>query len=273
MQKLLVYFVVLFILISCNRKTDAPAPPKEETKKCRLVKMIQGTHNGAAPDTILQYTYDAGGKVTKVTEHYPALNITMEHQLSYDNTGRLTEVKSPNYSQMYVNYTNVFTYTNNGLLNTIATNTTSIPFNYRFEYATDSLPTKGFRYTYNNATKAWDTSEHRYTFQNGNMVSQEYYFKGVYISKSTYEYDTIPNLDHTLSLANLFNNLLLGWHEEFIYFNKNQLKKAVTPHWSCYMSYTLDSGRLTKSIYKWLEKAPFTDTTLIETRNFFYECQ
>jgi hypothetical protein len=267
MQKTIVYACVLLLfIISCNDK-DSPIDPKNEpVKKCRLVKLIQGTHNGAANDTTFNFYYDATGKLNMVTDFYagyPGIDTLL---LTYNDSGKLIKAIPAGYTNA-----STFTYTSNGQLSEIY-----YPRNgyekWRFVYnGSSNLPEKCIKTTYLSSPGSThlDSVEYRYIVQNGNIVSKETFSKGVSVGKSTFEYDTIPNLNANLSLISLRYEAL-GFSDEISYFNKNLIKKNVytylTYSFPYNVSYKLDSGKVVQSL-------TYEATPPGDTRNYFWECQ
>ncbi|OQP47798.1 hypothetical protein A4H97_31025 [Niastella yeongjuensis] len=251
-------FVLLLFVISCNDKDSPIDPPTDPVKKCRLVKMIQGTNNGAVNDTTFNFYYDAAGKLYMVTGSYAGYRRIDTSLITYNDSGKLVKISTPGSA-----YGTTFSYTSNGLLSEI-NHSSYDPMRMRYVYnGTSILPEKcvAFRLSGTSGTPL-DTTEYRYTSQNGNIVSSETFRGGVSRGKSTFEFDTIPNLNADLALIDLFDQpLLFGF--EFFYFNKNMFKKGG----STYLTYKLDSGRLVQSLtYKDQNQLPSA------TRNYFWEC-
>jgi YD repeat-containing protein len=271
MQKKLLYFLVFLCIISCKRETSPPNPTPDQAKKCRLVKMIQGTNNGAGYDSTFMFYYDASGKLTKVTYQNPGYNQNSEYLLSYDDSGRLIKISSPGPPATY-------TYTTNGLLSNMYSFRLSDSIRRRFVYGSSAIPEKCIEYKRSFVTKQWDSVEHRYTVQNGNITALEAFVEGVSKNKAFYEYDTIPNLNATLSLISQWT-VPLGLYEEILPFNKNMLKKKTIANANGHyvgqgylINYKVDSGRVVQSIFNSLPVSPNTDTSRT-TRYYFYECQ
>lgn len=263
MQKSILYaFVLLLFVISCQPKKDSPIDPKNEpVKKCRLVKMIQGTHNGAVHDTTFNFYYNAAGKLNMVTGAYAGYN-TDTSLLTYNDSGKLVKIIPPGF----INGT-TFTYTSNGLLSEIYHPHIGYE-KWRFVYnGSSTLPEKCIFTTYTsyppNITHL-DSMEYRYTAQNGNIVSKETFSHGISTAKSTFEYDTIPNLNADLSLIGLRDEAI-GFYEEFCYFNKNLIKRKVSTYDTYNVTYKLDSGKVVQSL-------TYETTPPGETRNYFWEC-
>ncbi len=269
MQKTLLYAFVLLFVISCQPNKDddlvTPDPAPEPEKKCRLVKLIQGTHNGAGEDTIHTFYYDATGKISKVNFKQPAFNSDYDINITRDDSGRLTKASA------YLN--NIYKYTANGRLSEIIW-THRDTLRFRYVYGASVIPEKSIRYRYSFVTKTWDsTFEYHYTFQNGNMVTRETFKNGVSAEKEYYEYDTIPNIATDLILLSQNGVATIGFYDEFLYFNKNVLKKNKGSSSQYYIDYKTDSGRITKSVLSLLKSPTYTDTSGRTTRYYFYECQ
>ncbi|MBO9200765.1 MULTISPECIES: hypothetical protein [Niastella] len=267
MQKNILYaFVLLFFIVSCNDK-DSPIDPVEQTDKCRLIKMIQGTHNGAEADTTFTFFYNTAGKVEKVTEYNPYYNTKDTFLLAYNDAGRLVSVNA----RYRANY---FKYNSNGTLaEAIATGGLTDTTRFRYEYAGSILPQKSICYQHDLVNKTWDTTEYRYVWQNGNVVSREQFSKGVSVIITGYQYDTIPNVAPDLLLMGFHYTIPIGYYEEFLYFNKNVVRKESTRYAASQYTYQTDSGRIVKSIESYLRPPYNTDTTTGYTRNYFYECK
>lgn len=267
MRKQFLYFSVLLFIISCQPDKDSLIEPENPaTKKCRLVKMIQGNHNGTGTDTIFTFSYDASGKITKVNFQNAAYNSNYDNILSYDDSGRLVKV-----SYILSSY---FKYTSTGLLQEMSYNTYD-SFRLRYIYGTSAIPEKCISYHYTYFSPKWDSTEHRYTSQNGNITSVEVFKAGVSQSKTNYEYDTIPNFNSTLALISQWALVPIGLYEEVIPFNKNVLKKmtvaaGINPGAGYYINYKTDSGRIVQSTLSWFKN---TDTTGRDQRYYYYECQ
>ena len=263
MQKTYLYALVLLLfVISCSPKKDSPVdPPTDPVKKCHLVKMIQGTHNGAVSDTTFNFYYDASGKLNMVTGAYAGFSADTS-LITYNDLGKLAKVIPPGFI-----HGTTFTYTSNGLLSEI---------NYRiFDYmkmrfvynGSSTLPEKAVVLTLTGADGApKDSSEYRYIAQNGNIVSKEIFnSKGVSLAKSTFEYDTIPNLNPDLTLISLFDQAL-GFYDEVFYFNKKLVKGKASTYDTYTVNYKLDSGKLAQSFLYYDQPTPYA------TRNYFWEC-
>jgi hypothetical protein len=261
MQKILLYAFVLLLFISCRPERD-----NKPSGNCGLVKLIQGTHNGSGDDTTYLFKYDASGKITHITESNPRYNYTHEYNLTYNNLGRLASATSPTA-------TNYYKYKANGLPDEVTTTYFADTTRFRFDYGSSTVPQKCVRYHYSYYAKKWDTLEYRYTFQNGNITSQELFIKGAFIRKYHYEYDTIPNVTPDLILTGFNSLVLLGLHDEFLYFNKNVIKKQTSDEGGLVIQYQLESERITKSVHYYLKPPAFTDTSDNTTRNYFYECR
>jgi hypothetical protein len=270
MQKSILYaFVLLLFVISCEPKKDSPIEPKEEpVKKCRLVKMIQGTHNGTVNDTTFNFYYDASGKLNMVTDFYSGYPGIDTLSLTYNDSGKLAKIIQSRYFNP--NGT-TFAYTSTGLLNEV---------NYRSLTSFDYMK---LRFVYNGASTvpdkavvltltafggtAKDSSEYRYTTQNGIIVSKEKFnSKGASSGKTTFEYDTIPNLSTDLALVGLFDEPI-GFNDEVFYFSKNLVKTYNNNGYMYTRSYTLDSGKVAQS-FTYYDKNPQPGAT----RNYFWEC-
>lgn len=264
MQKTLLYACVLLFVFSCQDKDDdldtpAPAP------KCSVSKIIQGTHNGAEADTTHTFYYDATGKISKVNFKHPESNSDDDIYITRDDSGSLTKASS------YMD--NIYKYTANGRLSEIIW-THRDTLRFRYVYGASEIPEKSLRYKYSFVTKTWDsTYEYHYTFQNGNMVTRETFKKGVSTEKEYYEYDTIPNIATDLILLSQNRVVPIGFYDEFLYFNKNVLKKYKGSSSQYYIDYKTDSGRITKSVLSFLKSPAYTDTSGQTTRYYFYECQ
>jgi hypothetical protein len=261
MQKILLYPFVLLLFISCRPEKDDNGPEK----KCRLVKLIQGTHNGAGDDTTYLFKYGASGKITHITESNPKYNYTHEYDLTYNDSGRLARVVSPTA-------TNYYKYKANGLLEEVTTVYFVDTSRFRFDYGSSTVPQKCFRYHYFTYFKKWDTLEYRYTSQNGNITTRETFIDGVSIFKYNYEYDTIPNVNPDLILIGFNSVVMIGLYDEYLYFNKNVLKKKTSNDGNLFIKYQLESERIVKSVDYYLQAPALTDTSGNTTRNYFYEC-
>jgi len=265
MQKNILYgFVLLLFTVSCQPKKESPIDPKknELATTCRLVKLIQGTHNGAVNDTTFNFYYDATGKLNMVTDYYagyPGIDTLL---ITYNDSGKLIKIIPPGF----LNGT-TFTYTSNGLLSEIYHPRTGYE-KWRFIYnGSSTLPEKCIKtdYTAVGSFTFLDSVEYRYTAQNGNIVSKETFKNGVSQAISTFEYDTIPNLNADLSLISLRREPI-GFYEEFCFFNKNLIKRKVAQNDTYNVNYTLDSGKVVKSL-------TYPTTPPGATRNYFWECQ
>ncbi len=269
MQKTIGYACVLLLfVISCNDKDSPIDTPTDPVKKCRLVKLIQGTHNGGVNDTTFNFYYNATGKLNMVTGGQAGINVDTS-LITYNDSGKLVKVIPPRFI-----HGTTFTYTSKGLLSEI--NYRSFDYmKMRFVYnGSSTLPDKAVIYTLTGADGTpKDSSEYRYTSQNGNIISKEIFnSKGVSLAKSIFEYDTIPNLNTDLTLISL-NDQALGLYDEVFYFNKNLVKKNAytdpSKHTYTYnVSYKLDSGKVVQS-FTYNEQNPQPSST----RNYFWECQ
>jgi hypothetical protein len=278
MQKTLLYAFVLLFVLSCQPNKDdnlvTPDPAPEPEKKCRLMKLIQGTHNGAAEDTTFNFYYDASGKLNKVI-YFQTYNGKLSSdtiKITYNDSGRLASVIGSYYRRA-----NYFKYNTNGsLAEATATGGLYDTIRFRYDYASSTVPQKSMRYQYS-YSKKWDTAEYRYTYQNGNIVTVESFYPNNISVKRSYDYDTIPNVNADLILMGLQSTVPVGYFDEFLYFNKNALKRytsTVNNYTSAYyINYKTDSGRITKSVLNWLKSPALTDTSQRDTRNYFYECQ
>lgn len=270
MQKSILYaFVLLLFAISCEPKKDSPIDPKEEpVKKCRLVKLIQGTHNGAVNDTTFNFYYDAAGKLNMVTDFYSGYPGIDSLSLTYNDSGKLVKILRSEYFNP--NGTN-FMYTSTGLLNEINYRSMST-FDYmkmRFVYTGSStLPDKAVVLTLTTfGGTAKDSSEYRYITQNGSIVSKEKFnSKGASLGKTTFAYDTIPNLSTNVALIGLFDEPI-GFADEVFYFSKFMIKTYSSPGYSYNVNYKLDSGKVAQS-FTYYDQNPAPGAT----RNYFWEC-
>jgi antitoxin component YwqK of YwqJK toxin-antitoxin module len=269
MQKNVLYgFVLLLFVISCNDK-DSPIEPKNEpAKKCRLVKMIQGTHNGAVNDTTFNFYYNAAGKLNMVTDYYSGYPGIDSLSLTYNDSGKLVKIM---HSKYFNPNGTTFTYTSFGLLSEV--NYRSLAsFDYmkmRFVYnGSSTLPDKAVVLTLTAfGGPAKDSSEYRYTAQNGSIVSKEKFnSKGASSGKTTFAYDTIPNLSTDVALIGLFDEPI-GFADEVLYFSKNTIKTYSSPGYSYNVNYKLDSGKIVQSL-TYYDQAPQPGAT----RNYFWEC-
>ena len=272
MQKKLMYFLVL-LFIACQRETSPPPPtPNQPTKQCRLVKMIQGTHNGAGYDTTFAFYYDTSGKMISVTSHNPGYD-DEKYTLTYDNSGHLIKVSdSADYSN------SLFSYTSNGLLSDMRTFRLMDSIRMHFTYGSSTIPEKCKQIKYSYVSNTWDsTIEYHYTVQNGNITIVEAFNNGVSANKAYYEYDTIPNFNTTLTLISQFT-VPLGLFDQVWPFNKNAIKKQTPASGNFYLggpfsfSYNVDSGRIARSDFQWLGPNN-SDTIGGETRFYYYDCK
>ncbi|AEW03565.1 hypothetical protein A4D02_19715 [Niastella koreensis] len=269
MQKSILYVFVLLFVISCNPKKDSPVdPPTDPVKKCRLVKIIQGTHNGAVNDTTFNFYYDAAGKLNMVTDFYSGYPGIDSFSLTYNDSGKLVKILESEYFNP--NGT-IFTYTNTGLLSEINYRSLS-SFDYmkmRFVYnGSSTLPDKAVVLTLTTfGGTAKDSSEYRYIAQNGSIVSKEKFnSKGASLGKTTFGYDTIPNLSTDLALIGLFDEPI-GFTDEVFYFSKNMIKTYNSNGYNYNVSYKQDSGKIVQS-FTYYNQNPAPGAT----RNYFWEC-
>jgi hypothetical protein len=275
MQKKLVYFSML-LFIACQRDMSGPSPtsdPNQTAKQCRLVKMIQGTHNGAGDDTTFLFYYDTLGKMTRVTYHNPGYNDD-EYTLTYDNSGHLINVSDP-----YDFANTLFSYTSNGLLSELRSYRLLDSLRFRFVYGSSTVPEKCIEYKLSYFTHLWDsTIEYHYTAQNGNITRIEIFKNGVSTNTAYCEYDTIPNFNTTLALISQYT-LPLGLFDQVWLFNKNALKKYTPASDNNYLggpysfSYNIDSGKVVRSDFAWLEGPTNSDTAAKNTRFYYYDCK
>jgi hypothetical protein len=276
MQKKLMYFSVLLLFMACQRETSppTPTPPNQTTKQCRLVKLIQGTHNGAVDDTTFTFYYDTSGKMISVTDHNPGYDDD-KYTLTYDNSGRLIKVID---SSGYAN--SLFSYTGNGLLSDMRTFRLMDSIRMHFTYGSSTIPEKCKQIEYSYISNTWDSAiEYHYSVQNGNITSVEAFNNGVSAAKAYYEYDTVPNFNTTLALISQFS-VPLGLYDQIWPFNKNAAKKKTINNSTgnyvgdaFYIKNKMDSGRLVKSEFDWLNPPTFTDTVQRDTRFYYYDCQ
>lgn len=270
MQKQFLYVILLLLVCSsCKHETDpAPEAPTQTdttvtTPTCRLVKVIQGTHNGAGKDTTFIFSYDTTGKITKINYQISGYSTNMDVFLNYDNSGHLLK-QATSFRGVS------FQYTSAGLLSAISTKSFD-SIQLSFVYGASTIPDKGLYCTYDYSTQKWDTIEHRYTVQNDNITSVEILKAGVSKDIYNYEYDTLLNNNKTLALLSQYALVNIGWFDEINCFNKNLIKrktpKSDQPY---YLRYQTESGRLTKSEFSWLTG---TDTTQRDTRYFYYDCK
>lgn len=263
MQKAILYASLFLFVISCEDKDEDLVTPDPEPA-CKITKIIQGTNNGASPDTTYTFFYDASGKLTKINRIQPQYSSNYDNIVSYDGSGRLSSVvTSDNYRG------NFYKYTSGGKLDEIIYLSGLDSTKFRFIYGADTLPEKCIQIK----VSSKDTSEYRYTYQNGNIVTKEFISKGLTSTKHYFEYTNIPNMSKELILLGHFNVVAIGYFDEFLFFNKNVMKKATLFNSAYYINYQLDSGKVVQTVTCWLKSPAFTDTTQRDTRNFFYECQ
>src|SRR5688572_3597718 len=110
MNKEIATIFLTLLILSCQKETNPDLPPND----CKLIRSVQGIHNGQGDDTTFLFNYDANNRLNRVTwisEGFP-----MEFELLYDGQGRLIQVDNisePGYLET------IFRYDNNGRLSEI----------------------------------------------------------------------------------------------------------------------------------------------------------
>lgn len=254
----LLFIVFTSVFFACQRDLT---PPDAADLKCRVAKVIQGTHNGLADDSTLTFHYNDTGRLLKI--NLRTFDFEDDFTMDYDNQNRL--IKVTGFLETG------FGYNDKGLLSEVKYVPFSDSSKIVFTYGNDDLPVGSKRYDKMNGQ--WEQGiENRYTFQNGNMVMKEVFMNGISKWKEYFEYHTnIPNELKLYSLLSL-NSVPLGLFEEFLFFNKNLLKKATREQDGYYVDYKLDSGRVAQSTHTWLTM-PGNDSGTRETRFYHYECK
>lgn len=259
MYKKHLFALLCILVLACQKDND---PTVEEAKKnCRLTKIIQGVHNGAADDTTSMFYYDNSGQLSNFTQSGSASN--WDFPMKYDAQHRLIKIEGP--------WETEFAYNNKGLLSEVQYVRFARPEKMVFEYGADTVPSYAMEYVFDNGQ--WlEEGKSQYTYQNGNIVTVEWFLGGVSKWKRNYEYYTnLPNALKMLSLLDM-HYIGFGSYEPFLYFNKNLLKKADRKDDGFFIDYKIDSGKVLKSVSTWLS-ASNNDTGMVETRFFYYDCK
>ncbi len=256
-------FLLLFVLaFACQKEISSADDTGIINPKCRLTKIIQGTHDGLQDDTTITFAYNDAGRLEKV--NIKQLDFDEDFVLHYDNKDRLIQVNG------FIG-TN-FVYNDRGLLSEITYLMFSDSSKDQFVYGSGDLPLEAKHLTKSNGQweELWG---YRYSFQNGNMVMREIMVNGAPRWTEYYEYhDAIPNVLKEYSLLSINNNIPLGLFEEFLFFNKNLLKKFTYDNSAYYVDYKMDSESVAHSTFTWMSM-PGYDSTTREAKSYFYDCK
>ncbi len=259
------FFLLLFIF-SCQKEAD---PNDDVAEDCKLVRMVQGLHDGQADDTTFLFEYDANDRLSQVS--WGGSHGMLSWNLVYDGQGHLVRTQSTIQAGFLET---IFRYDNNGRLSEIHFDR-SDSVKYIFEYdGTGVVPNRCQHWYINFSSGQWvHYTTSIYTIRDGNIVKEEVY-KGNTLQWTTeYEYyNDIPNKLGDLPLISI-NTIPLGWYDIFYFFNKNMPNSVMDETNIDYnITYAIDSGRIASSVGAYLISNT-TDTSMKDNRFFYYECK
>lgn len=265
-MKSLYCYLLLLVLFSCQKDVGDDI---DVAGNCKLVRMVQGLHDGQADDTTFLFTYDANDRLSAVS--WTGEGATMNWNMVYDAQGNLLRTKcafQPGFLET------IFKYDNSNRLTEIHYERFD-SVKYIFEYnGADTVPARCQNWYIHFSNGQWthgSTSE--YTIANGNIVKEEVY-EGTTL-KWTYEfeyYNDLLNKMGDLPLISI-NTFPLGYYENFYFFNKNMPKAVLDNINSDYhIRYVVDSGRIAESVGAYVTPGT-TDTSMKDNRFYYYECK
>jgi hypothetical protein len=163
----LLFLAILVTCISCQKTgLDWDDVPSTDSSSCKLVRVVQGIHNGAIDDdTVYNFSYDASGKINRFVDS-GSTGLDYTYDVKYDGQGRIVEVHcdlDPADSLRCI-------YNSQGKIAELYWR----DYKTVFEYAGSDLPRRAILYEPSfSGGPGWEqTWVSDFTFLNGNLVSE-----------------------------------------------------------------------------------------------------
>ena len=247
----IVFLTIIFF--SCQREID-PGP----TKNCKLVRLVQGTHNGLPHDTVYLFKYDASGKMIEILDSVNNYTTKIE----YDSKGKI--VKQIGQVAMPVSYV----YDSQDRLVQI---TSFDSARFRLNYSTGKKPVSVTYYSGSSVDTTGATT--LFDYSNGDIVKHTPVSGWATGRVEHYEYyDSLPNKQPNLDMILFFNGMSSTFNEWFLQFNDHLIKKSIYSDREFITRYSFENGNITSQVTNHYDLIT-RDTFMTLSRFYYYDCK